>query len=163
MEEARPRIAATITPQHLLMNRNDLLAGGLRPHHYCLPVLKRSTHQAALQRAATGGNPRFFLGTDSAPHARSTKETACGCAGCYSAPFALPLYAELFDSLGALERLEGFASHFAADFYGLERNSNKVTLERNTSTVPANLPYIAEDGIVPLWAGRELAWRQRLS
>ncbi|MBL4770463.1 MAG: dihydroorotase [Planctomycetes bacterium] len=160
VNEARDNIAATITPQHLLMNRNDLFKGGLRPHHYCLPVLKRSTHQEALQKAATSGSKRFFLGTDSAPHARSAKESACGCAGCYSAPYALPLYAQLFDSLSALDKLEGFASHFGADFYRLARNTETTTLRRQSQTVPAQLPYLSEEGIIPFWAERELVWTE---
>ena len=155
---ARAGIAATITPQHLLMNRNDLFVGGLRPHHYCLPVLKRRTHQEALQQVAISGNPRFFLGTDSAPHARHAKENACGCAGCYSAPAALPLYAEFFDQAGALAKLEGFASHFGPDFYRLPRNRQTITLQREPWQVPERLNY-GGDEIVPFWAGRELQWR----
>ncbi|MFP5440409.1 MAG: dihydroorotase [Gammaproteobacteria bacterium] len=155
---AREGIAATITPQHLLMNRNDLFTGGLRPHHYCLPVLKRRTHQEALQKVAVSGSPRFFLGTDSAPHARHAKENACGCAGCYSAPAALPLYAEFFDRAGALDKLEGFASHYGADFYRLPRNTAKITLKREPWTVPERYDYLDGD-IVPFWAGRELQWR----
>ncbi len=158
VEEARDGVAATITPQHLLMNRGDLFAGGLQPHNYCLPVLKRRHHQEALQRAATSGSPRFFLGTDSAPHARSRKEAPCGCAGCYSAPFALQLYAQLFDELDALERLEGFASHHGADYYGLPRNDERVTLRRATARVPERLEYVEGESIVPYWAGRELGW-----
>jgi len=158
VESARPGVAATITPQHLLMNRDDLLAGGLRPHNYCLPVLKRRDHQRALQRAALSGNPRFFLGTDSAPHARARKESACGCAGCFSAPAALSLYAELFDRAGALERLEPFAAHHGADFYRLPRNRDTVVLERRAWTVPERADFPG-GGSVPYWAGRELAWR----
>ena len=137
----RANVAATITPQHLLYSRNALFAGGIRPHLYCLPVLKREAHRQALVAAATSGNPKFFLGTDSAPHARHAKETACGCAGCYSAPIALPLYAEAFEDAGALDRLEGFASHFGADFYGLPRNADTVTLVREPWTVPAEYPF----------------------
>ncbi len=159
VEESRPGVAATLTPQHLLMNRNDLFVGGLRPHNYCLPVLKRREHQEALRRAATGGNPRFFLGTDSAPHARSAKESPCGCAGCFAAPAALPLYAQVFDEMGALEHLEAFASHHGADFYGLARNEDRITLHRAPWTVPERLGFIGEDGITPYWAGRELTWR----
>ena len=157
---AREGVAATITPQHLLLNRNDLFAGGLRPHHYCLPVLKRSVHQAALLEAATSGNPHFFLGTDSAPHERHAKECDHGCAGCYSAPAALPLYAAAFESVGALERLEGFASDFGPDFYGLPRNEERLTLRREAWKVPDVLPYTGTpDGtIVPFWADEELAW-----
>jgi dihydroorotase len=152
------RIGATITPQHLLWSRNALFAGGIRPHFYCLPILKRETHREALVAAATSGNPRFFLGTDSAPHARDTKETACGCAGCYSAHAALELYAEAFDAAGALPKLEGFASHFGADFYGLPRNTDSVTLVRESWTVPAEYPFGAAT-IVPLRAGEAVRWR----
>ncbi len=158
VQGTRPGVAATITPQHLLMNRNDLLVGGVHPHHFCLPVLKRARHQVALQAAATSGSPRFFLGTDSAPHARSAKESACGCAGCYSAPFALELYAQLFDDLGHLDALEGFASQHAADFYGIERNKEKVTLQRRPHRVPDSLDYLPGEPIVPYFAGRELNW-----
>ncbi|MFT7671073.1 MAG: dihydroorotase [Planctomycetota bacterium] len=161
VEGARDGVAATITPQHLLMNRNDLLVGGLKPHNYCLPVLKRQNHQVALQRAATSGNPRFFLGTDSAPHGRADKENDCGCAGCYCAPAALSLYAEFFDGAGELERLEGFAAHFGADFYGRTRNPQHVTLYREPWTVPERVDYVGADGIVPFWAGRELNWKVR--
>ena len=155
---APPCVAATITPQHLLYSRNALFTGGIRPHHYCLPILKREAHRRALVAAATSGNPKYFLGTDSAPHARPTKETACGCAGCYTAPVALPLYAEAFEAAGALDRLEAFASHFGADFYGLPRNADKVTLTRRPWTVPAECPFDA-DPVVPLRAGETLAWR----
>lgn len=158
VDAAPARIAATITPQHLLYSRNALFAGGIRPHVYCLPVLKRETHRRALVRAAISGSPKYFLGTDSAPHARHTKEAACGCAGCYTAPLALPLYAEVFDDAGALDRLEGFASHFGADFYGLPRNVDMVTLRRETWTVPERYPYGDRD-IVPLCAGETLRWR----
>ena len=157
---AGPHIAATITPQHLLYSRNALFAGGVRPHLYCLPILKRERHRQALVAAATGGNPKFFLGTDSAPHAAHTKENACGCAGCYSAPVALPLYAEAFEAAGALDRLEGFASHFGADFYGLPRNGDKVTLAREPWTVPAEYPF-GEHRVVPLRAGETMSWRVR--
>lgn len=153
-----PQVAATLTPQHLLLNRNDMLAGRIRPHLYCLPVLKRERDRAALLAAATGGDPRFFLGTDSAPHARSAKESDCGCAGVFSAHAALELYAEIFDRSGALVRLEGFASHFGADFYGLPRNRETVTLRREAWRVPA--AYAFGDGeVVPLRAGGEVAWR----
>jgi dihydroorotase len=151
-------VAATITPQHLLWSRNAMLVGGVRPHLYCLPVLKRETHRRALVAAATSGNPKFFLGTDSAPHARDAKEHACGCAGCYSAPYALPLYAEAFEDAGALDRLEGFASFFGADFYRLPRNRDTVTLERADEEVPAELPFGA-GAIVPLRAGERVRWR----
>jgi dihydroorotase len=156
--EAGPNVAATITPQHLLYSRNALFAGGLRPHFYCLPILKRETHRQALVAAATSGNPKFFLGTDSAPHARHTKEHACGCAGCYTAPIALPLYAEAFEQAGALDRLEAFASFFGADFYRLPRNTGRVTLVRESQDVPAELPFGA-DTIVPLRAGERVGWR----
>jgi len=155
---APPRVAATITPQHLLYSRNALFAGGIRPHYYCLPILKRETHRRALVAAATSANPKYFLGTDSAPHAKPTKETACGCAGCYTAPVALPLYAEAFEAAEALDRLEAFASHFGADFYGLPRNADKVTLSRRPWTVPAEYPFDG-DSVVPLRAGDTLAWR----
>ncbi len=155
---APANIAATITPQHLLYSRNALLAGGIRPHFYCLPILKREAHRQALVAAATSGNPKFFLGTDSAPHARHTKENACGCAGCYSAPLALPLYAEAFAAADALERLEAFASHHGADFYGLPRHGEKVTLRRESWTVPFEYPG-GEGKVVPLRAGETVQWR----
>ena len=151
-------IAATITPQHLLYSRNALFEGGLRPHWYCLPVLKRERHRQALMRAATSGHPRFFLGSDSAPHERATKETGCGCAGCFSAPYALELYAQAFESAGALDKLEGFASFYGADFYRLPRNKEKVMLWRSEQTVEESLPF-AEGQIVPLAAGERLSWR----
>ncbi|QWD63906.1 dihydroorotase [Polynucleobacter sp. MWH-UH2A] len=150
-------IAATITPQHLLMNRNAIFAGGIRPHNYCLPVLKREEHRVALVEAATSGNSRFFLGTDSAPHAKGAKEAACGCAGCYSAFNALGLYAEAFESVGKLERLEGFASFFGPDFYSLPRNTKKITLSKKTQTIPMELP-LGDATIVPLRAGETIAW-----
>jgi dihydroorotase len=134
-------IAATITPQHLLMNRNAIFAGGIRPHNYCLPVLKREEHRIALLGAATSGNPRFFLGTDSAPHAKGAKEAACGCAGCYSAFNALGLYAEAFESVGKLDKLEAFASFYGPDFYSLPRNSKKITLSKKMQNIPAELPF----------------------
>ena len=155
---APAHIGATITPQHLLWSRNALLAGGIRPHLYCMPVLKREKHRRALLRAATGGNPKFFLGTDSAPHAQRTKETACGCAGCYSAHAALELYAEAFEAAGALDRLEAFASFHGADFYGLPRNRETVTLTREEWTVPAAYAFGAEQ-VVPLRAGETVRWR----
>jgi dihydroorotase len=155
---APSNIAATITPQHLLYSRNALFAGGVRPHLYCLPILKRERHREALLAAVTGGSPKFFLGTDSAPHAMHTKENACGCAGCYSAPAALGLYAEAFESVHALDRLEGFASHFGADFYGLPRHGDKVTLKREPWVVPAEYPF-GEHRVVPLRAGEQVAWR----
>ncbi len=153
-----PTLAATITAHHLLLNRNALFQGGLRPHHYCLPVLKREAHRQALLEAIASGGSRFFLGTDSAPHARHTKETDCGCAGAYTAHTALELYAEAFDEVGALARLEGFASWHGADFYGLPRNSGRVALRRQAVEVPALLDYGA-DALVPLRAGGKVAWR----
>ncbi|MEJ2396361.1 MAG: dihydroorotase [Candidatus Thiodiazotropha sp.] len=152
------RVAATITPQHLLYNRNHMLAGGIRPHFYCLPILKRDIHQAALVDAATSGDPRFFLGTDSAPHAQGAKECACGCAGCYSANAAIELYAAVFEEAGALDKLEGFASFFGADFYGLPRNQQQITLEKRAWTVPNSYPF-GEERVVPLAAGETLAWQ----
>ncbi len=152
------RVAATITPQHLLYNRNHMLAGGIRPHFYCLPILKRDIHQAALVDAATSGDPRFFLGTDSAPHAQGAKECACGCAGCYSANAAIELYAAVFEEAGALDKLEGFASFFGADFYGLPRNQQQITLEKRAWTIPNSYPF-GEERVVPLAAGETLAWQ----
>jgi dihydroorotase len=152
------RVGATITPQHLLWSRNAMLAGGIRPHYYCLPILKRETHREALVRAATSGNPKYFLGTDSAPHAKPAKESACGCAGCYSAHAAIELYAEAFDAAGALDRLEAFASFHGADFYGLPRNTDTITLEPDPWTVPASYP-LGNDAIVPLRAGERVLWR----
>ena len=156
---ASDRVAATITPQHLLMNRNHLLVGGIRPHNYCLPVLKRRRHQEALQQVAISGNPKFFLGTDSAPHLQGRKESPCGCAGCYSAPAALELYAEIFEQLGALDKLEAFASHFGADFYGLPRNRGSVTLKREPWQVPERVQLADGQTLVPYWAGQTLNWR----
>ena len=150
-------LAATITPQHLLMNRNAIFAGGIRPHNYCLPVLKREEHRVALVEAATSGNPRFFLGTDSAPHAKGAKEAACGCAGCYSAFNALGLYAEAFENVGKLDKLEGFASFFGPDFYVLPRNTKKITLSRQTQAIPQELPF-GDATIVPLRAGETITW-----
>jgi len=155
---ARAGLAATITPQHLLLNRNALFVGGLRPHHFCLPVLKTESDREALIEAATSGDPRFFLGTDSAPHARRAKEAACGCAGVFSAHAALELYAEAFESAGRLDALEGFASVFGADFYGMPRNAGTVTLRREPWDVPATLPF-GDDELVPLRAGGRMAWR----
>lgn len=151
-------LGATITPHHLLYNRNALLAGGIRPHYYCLPVLKRERHRLALVEAATSGHPRFFLGTDSAPHPQREKESACGCAGAYSAHAALELYAEVFEEAGALGRLEGFASHHGAAFYGLPRNTGTLTLRREPWRVPDDYP-LGEERVVPLRAGESLAWR----
>jgi dihydroorotase len=152
---APANVAATVTAHHLLYNRNAMFQGGIRPHYYCLPVLKRETHRAALIKAATGGNPKFFLGTDSAPHPRSAKECACGCAGIYTAHAALELYAEAFDAAGVLERLEAFASHYGPDFYGLPRNTETVTLVRETTQLATEHPA----GVLPLRAGEHLAWR----
>ncbi len=157
---APANIAATITPQHLLFHRNHLLVGGIRPHLYCLPVLKRRSHQEALIAAATSGNAKFFLGTDSAPHARESKESACGCAGCFSHPAALELYVEVFDRAGALDRLEGFASHHGADFYGLPRNRGTLRLERQPWRLAERIACDGGD-IVPLCAGETLNWRIR--
>ncbi|OAM52313.1 dihydroorotase [Methylovorus sp. MM2] len=155
---ASANVAATITAHHLLMNRNDLFTGGIRPHHYCLPVLKREEHRLALVEAATSGNPKFFLGTDSAPHAKSAKETDCGCAGMYTAHAAIELYAEAFDNAGALDKLEAFASFYGADFYGLERNQDKITITKQPWTVPESIPF-AGDVLVPLRAGEKIEWR----
>ena len=152
------RIAATITPHHLLLNRNALFAGGLRPHHYCLPVLKREPHRQALLEAAISGNPKFFLGTDSAHHPRQAKESACGCAGIYSAHAAIELYAEAFAEAGALARLEGFASRHGPAFYGLPVNPQTITLRRDPWTVPERLPF-GEEELVPLRAGETVSWR----
>jgi dihydroorotase len=154
---ASARVAATITAHHLLLNRNSLFVGGIRPHHYCLPVLKREQHRLALLAAATSGNPKFFLGTDSAPHARHTKEVACGCAGIYTAHAAIELYAEAFDVAGALERLEGFASLHGPDFYELPRNDERITLTRRTQQVPAEFPF-GDDRLVPLRADGQIGW-----
>jgi dihydroorotase len=151
-------VAATITPQHLLLNRNALFAGGLRPHHYCLPVLKREADRAALIGAATSGSPKYFLGTDSAPHSRGDKESPCGCAGVFSAPAGIELYAEAFERAGALDRLEAFASHHGADFYGLPRNSGSITLLRETWQPPATFPF-GDGEIVPFRAGESVTWR----
>ena len=157
VEVTGPNVAATITAHHLLLNRNALFQGGLRPHHYCLPVLKREAHREALVEAATSGNPKFFLGTDSAPHARNAKEAACGCAGVYTAHAALELYAVAFEEAGALDRLEGFASRFGPQFYGLPVNEDTVTLERRGWQVPESLAFGAER-LVPLRAGETLPW-----
>jgi dihydroorotase len=158
VELTGPNVAATITAHHLLMNRNALFMGGIRPHHYCLPVLKREEHRLALVEAATSGNPKFFLGTDSAPHARHTKEAACGCAGMYTAHAALELYATAFEEAGALERLENFASVYGARFYGLPPNEDTITLAREAWTVPETLPF-GEFDLVPLRAGDTIPWR----
>lgn len=151
-------VAATITPQHLMLNRNDMLVGGIRPHNYCLPVLKRSTHQQALRAVVQSGHPRFFLGTDSAPHAKHRKEAACGCAGCYSAWSAIELYAQVFEELGVLDKLEAFASHYGADFYGLPRNQGTITLVRQPWQVPAEIMLPDGSPIVPFFAEQSLNW-----
>jgi dihydroorotase len=158
VEVTGPNIAATITAHHLLMNRNALFMGGIRPHHYCLPVLKREEHREALVEAATSGNPKFFLGTDSAPHARPTKETGCGCAGIYTAHAAIELYAIAFEEAGALDKLEGFASVFGAQFYGLPLNPDKVTLVRQDWQVPETVAF-GDDLLVPLRAGETIPWK----
>lgn len=152
-------VAATITAHHLLLNRNAIFQGGIRPHHYCLPVLKREAHRRALVAAATSGEPKFFLGTDSAPHGRKTKEAACGCAGCYTAHAGIELYAQAFEAAGALDRLEAFASRFGADFYGLPCNADRIALVKESWTAPAALPYADGDELVPLRAGEAITWR----
>lgn len=159
VRDAEGPVAATITPQHLLYNRNAIFNGGLQPHYYCLPVLKREVHRQALVEAATSGSPRFFMGTDSAPHARQRKEQSCGCAGCYSGLHALELYAEVFEQEQKLNRLEGFTSLHGPDFYGLPRNTSTVTLKREPYQVPSHLPYMDGDSLVPLAAGTTLTWR----
>ena len=156
--DAPATLAATLTPQHLLYNRNAMLVGGIRPHFYCLPILKRETHRVALVKAVTSGNKKFFLGTDSAPHAQHTKEAACGCAGCYSAHSAIELYAEAFEAAGALDKLEAFASFFGADYYGLPRNTDTVTLRRESWQVPDSIGF-GEHRLVPLRAGEAMQWK----
>ena len=158
VREAGSNVAATITAHHLMFNRNDMLVGGIRPHYYCLPILKRNVHQNELMEAATSGTPKFFLGTDSAPHTRSTKETDCGCAGVYTGHAALEFYAEVFEQLDALDKLEGFASHFGPDFYRLPRNEDKITLRKNAWQVPAELP-LGDSTLRPLAAGESMAWQ----
>ena len=158
VREASDKVAATITAHHLLYNRNHMLAGGIRPHFYCLPILKRNTHQEALLDAATSGSAKFFLGTDSAPHAQNAKEVSCGCAGCYTAYAAIELYAEAFEQRNALDKLEGFASHFGADFYQLPRNQDSITLVREPWTAPTSLAF-GEQQLIPLRAGETLNWR----
>jgi len=159
VKAAPDRVAATITPQHLLLNRNDMLVGGVRPHNYCLPVLKRRTHQEALRAVVATGNKKFFLGTDSAPHAKHRKEAACGCAGCYSAWSAIELYAQVFEDLGCLDKLEGFASHYGPDFYNLPRNSGTITLVKQDWTVPAEITLPDGSPIVPFFAEQQLSWQ----
>jgi len=156
--QAPSNVAATVTAHHLLMNRNDMFKGGIQPHHYCLPILKREEHRVVLVKAATSGNPKFFLGTDSAPHAKHTKEAACGCAGMYTAHTAMELYAEAFELAGALDKLEGFASFYGADFYGLPRNTEQITLLKESWKVPGSLPYEG-DVLVPLRAEQMLNWK----
>ena len=158
VQSSRPGVAATVTPQHLLLNRNAIFQGGIRPHNYCLPVLKRERDRDAIVRAATSDDKRFFLGTDSAPHARNTKEHACGCAGIFSAHAAIELYAEAFELAGQLARLESFASERGADFYGLPRNQTRITLERTEWKVPGTYRF-GNDELVPFRAGESLAWR----
>jgi dihydroorotase len=155
---ARPGVGATITPQHLLHNRNAIFSGGIRPHYYCLPILKRERDRQALLGAATGGNPRFFLGTDSAPHERASKENACGCAGMFTAHAAIELYAETFEAAGRLDRLEPFASHFGADFYGLPRHEDTITLVKE-SWVPPQVYDFGDGALVPYRGGEPIAWR----
>jgi dihydroorotase len=152
-------VAATITPQHLLLNRNDLLVGGIRPHNYCLPVLKRNTHQAALREVVASGSPKFFLGTDSAPHEKHRKESACGCAGCYSAWSAIELYAQVFEDLGVLEKLEGFASYYGPDFYGLPRNTGTITLVKEEWQIPEEITLPNGSPIVPFFGGQTVSWK----
>ncbi len=156
--QASGPIAATITAHHLLYNRNEIFKGGIRPHYYCLPVLKRETHRLALVQAATSGNARFFLGTDSAPHAKGVKENACGCAGCYTALHAMELYAQAFDQVGALDKLEAFASFNGPEFYQLPRNTGKIALKRESWTLPAELQYL-DDKLVPLNGGETIHWK----
>jgi dihydroorotase len=162
VRSARPGVAATITPQHLLHNRNAIFEGGIRPHYYCLPILKTEADRAALLAAAASGDPRFFLGTDSAPHAQHTKENACGCAGMFSAHAGIELYAEAFDAAGRLDRLEGFASDFGADFYGLPRNAARIRLRKRGWTPPSHYPFPSGGGgadrLVPMRAGESIAW-----
>ena len=155
---ANDNIASTITPQHLLLNRNSIFQGGIRPHFYCLPILKRETHRQALLEAATSGNPKFFLGTDSAPHPRDHKESDCGCAGCFSALHAMELYAEAFESVNALDKLEAFASFYGPDFYQLPRNTEQITLEKTTWRIPDRVPF-PESILVPLRSGEEITWK----
>jgi dihydroorotase len=158
VNEAPAGIAATITAHHLLLNRNAMFQGGMRPHHYCLPVLKRETHRLALLRCATSGSPKFFLGTDSAPHGKRTKEAACGCAGCYTSHAGIELYAEVFEAANALDKLEGFASFYGADFYRLPRNTDRITLAKQAWQVPAEQRFIADDVLVPFRSGESISW-----
>ena len=163
VEQTSSKIGATITAHHLLANRNHMLVGGIKPHYYCLPVLKRKIpHQESLIEAATSGNPKFFLGTDSAPHYQYEKESSCGCAGVFSAHAAIELYAEAFEKANKLEKLEGFASHFGADFYGLKRNTETIVLERNSWAVPKSYDF-SDSKVIPFFAGEELSWRLKVS
>lgn len=159
---ASDNVAATITPQHLLLNRNDLLVGGIRPHNFCLPVLKRNIHQIALQEAVKSGSKKFFLGTDSAPHEKHKKESACGCAGCYSAWSAIELYAQVFEDIGALDKFEAFASLNGPDFYALPRNQSTVTLERESWTIPEEIILPNGKPIVPFYAGMQVNWKLKV-
>ncbi|QSV13128.1 dihydroorotase [Photobacterium ganghwense] len=158
VNQAGPNVAATITAHHLMFNRNHMLVGGIRPHFYCLPILKRNTHQQALIEAATSGSKKFFLGTDSAPHAQGRKESACGCAGSYTAHAAIELYAEVFEQAGALDKLEAFASFNGPDFYGLPRNTDTITLVKENWAVPETLAF-GNDVVVPIRAGESLNWK----
>jgi len=162
VKNAGERIAATITPQHLMLNRNDLLVGGVKPHYYCLPVLKRREHQLALREVVASGHPRFFLGTDSAPHAKHKKESACGCAGCYSAWSAIELYAQVFEELGCLDKLEAFASENGARFYGLPLNEGQITLVREHWQVPESITLPNGESLVPFMAGETLNWKLKV-
>jgi dihydroorotase len=155
---ASENVAATITPQHLLYNRNHMLAGGIRPHYYCLPILKRDIHQQALIEAAVSGNKKFFLGTDSAPHSKDSKESCCGCAGCFSHPAAVEMYAEVFEQANAMDKFEAFASINGADFYDLPYNKTTITLERESWGIPQSVPF-GDSVIIPLAAGNQLKWR----
>ncbi len=157
--ESPNNVAATITPQHLLLNRNDLLVGGIKPHHYCLPILKRQKHQQALIKAATSGNPKFFIGTDSAPHAKSQKESDCGCAGIFSHHAAIELYAQVFEQVNALDKLENFTSKFGPDFYGLPYNQTKMTLIKKSWTIPEQIAY-DDEVLIPFFASNTLNWQQ---
>ena len=161
VKESGDNVAATITAHHLLYNRNDLLVGGVKPHYYCLPILKRNIHQQALLEAATSGSKKFFLGTDSAPHATGAKESACGCAGCYTARSAIELYTEAFESMSALDKLEAFASHNGPDFYGIERNTDTITLVKQPWTMPADVPF-GEHRVKPLRAGETINWQLKI-
>ncbi|MDH5517494.1 MAG: dihydroorotase [Gammaproteobacteria bacterium] len=162
VSDADQYVAATITPQHLLYNRNEIFKGGIRPHYYCLPVLKREEHRLELVKAACSGNPKFFLGTDSAPHAQNKKESSCGCAGIFSAPLAIELYARSFDENDARDKLESFASFYGADFYGLPRNTDTITLEKKEWTVPASFP-LASEKIIPMHASEKEKWKMKMT